>query len=207
MQRRIVIIYRGLITKEVIAMKILTDTDILDLLNARDQSGLTALSDKYGALCQKMCMQILGSREDAEECLNDALLKIWESIPPNRPESLSGYLVTVCRRIAIDRRRGALREKRGGGMPELPLDELSACLASPDSPEDVFDGRALTDAVNRFLDTLPAETRVMFILRYWYCLPVSEIAAEVGGGASRVKMTLMRTRKKLRACLEQEGYL
>ena len=86
-------------------------------------------------------------------------------------------------------------------------DELSACLASPDSPEDVFDGRALTDAVNRFLDTLPAETRVMFILRYWYCLPVSEIAAEVGGGASRVKMTLMRTRKKLRACLEQEGYL
>lgn len=184
-----------------------TDAELIGLFIQRDQTALAGTQQKYGGLCRSIAKNILGSREDAEECLNDALLKIWESIPPNRPENLSGYLVTVCRRLAIDRRRGALREKRGGGMPELPLDELSACLASPDRPEDVFDGRALTDAVNRFLDTLPAETRVMFILRYWYCLPVSEIAAEVGGGASRVKMTLMRTRKKLRACLEQEGYL
>lgn len=186
-------------------MKILTDTDILDLLNARDQNGLTALSDKYGALCQKMCMQILGSREDAEECLNDTLLKLWESIPPEEPRSLAAYISVIVRNLAFGRRDAAHTQKRGGGEFTVALSEIEDTLAAPDHPERILDTIAIGDALDRFLDDLPAETRVMFVLRYWSELSIREIAARCGCGQSKVKMTLLRTRRELKAYLEKEG--
>ena len=154
-----------------------------------------------------MAANLTGSRQDAEECLNDTLMRLWNKIPPAKPESLGGFFMTVCRRIALDKRKMQNREKRGGGQADLAFEELSACIASPDRPEEQFDKRALSGAISKFLDTLPAESRVMFVLRYWSCLSVQEVAAECGAGESKVKMTLMRIRQKLKAYLEQEGYL
>lgn len=188
-------------------MQIHEDAEILTMLLRRDQSALNALSEKYGTLCLRMGESLLGSREDAEECFNDALLRLWERIPPDEPENLGGYLVTVCRRIMLDRRRHLQREKRGGGQSPAALDELVECIAAPEHPEEQYDSRALTEAINRFLDTLPADTRVMFVLRYWYCLPMQAVADELGSGVSRVKMALSRVRTKLKAYLEEEGYL
>lgn len=188
-------------------MQIMEDSGIVALFHQRDQRAIKETEQKYGSLGMKMAQNLTGSQQDAEECLNDALMRLWDKIPPAKPESLGGFFMTVCRRIALDKRKAQHREKRGGGQAAVAFEELSECIASPEYPEEQIDRRALSGAVSRFLDTLPAETRVMFILRYWSCLSVQEIAAECGAGESKVKMTLLRTRNKLKEYLEQEGYL
>ena len=116
-------------------MQILEDSEIIALFRQRSQDAISAAQHKYGALCINMAANLTGSRQDAEECLNDALLRLWDSIPPNMPESLGGYLMTVCRRLALDCRKSKMREKRGSGQAELAFDELAGCIASPDQPE------------------------------------------------------------------------
>ena len=187
-------------------MQPMDDGDILELYQQRDQRAISETQQKFGGLCMQMACSLTGSRQDAEECLNDALLRLWENIPPAQPQSLGGYLMTVCRNLALDCRKLRFREKRGSGQNSLNLDELAECIASKEHPEDTFDKRALSEAIGRFLDTQPAEARVMFVMRYWSCLSVQEVAKECGAGESKVKMTLLRTRNKLREFLEQEGY-
>lgn len=183
----------------------LTDAELLGLFSQRDQAALSGTQQKYGGLCRSIAKNILGSREDAEECLNDALLKLWESIPPEKPRSLAAYISVIVRNLACNRRAAAHTGKRGGGEFTVALSEIEDTLAAPDHPEAVLDTIAIGDALNRFLDALPAETRVMFVLRYWSELSIKEIASRCGVGQSKVKMTLLRTRNELKSFLEKEG--
>ena len=183
------------------------DADILLLFEKRSQNAIAEIQNKYGARCLAMAESLLGNRQDAEECVSDTMLRLWETIPPARPQNLGGYCMTLCRRIALDRRRRLRAEKRGGGQVALCVEELSDCLSDSLSPDDLFDRRQTAAALARFLDQLPAQTRVMFVLRYWSCMSVQQIARECGCGVSKVKMTLLRTRKKLRDYFAQEGYV
>lgn len=185
----------------------MTDGEILALYRLRDQRASAETQTQYGALCRAAAKALLGSDQDAEECVNDTLLRLWESIPPAAPANLGGYCLTVCRRIALDRRRRQHAEKRGAGEVQICMEELENVLAAPERPDDAYDTKALSGAIARFLDTLPAQARVMFVLRYWSCLPVAEVARQCGCGVSKVKMSLLRTRNKLRDYLEIEGYL
>lgn len=188
-------------------MQIFEDSAIVQLFESRDQRAIRETEQKYGTLGMQMAANLTGSQQDAEECLNDALMRLWEKIPPEKPKNLGGFFLTVCRRIALDKRKEEHREKRGGGQAKVAFEELAGCLVSPEHPEEQYDSRALSTEISRFLDTLPAEARVMFILRYWSCLSVQEIAAECSAGESKVKMTLLRTRNKLKQFLAEEGYL
>ena len=68
------------------------------------------------------------------------------------------------------------------------------------------DFAALADALNRFLLSLPAETRILFMRRYFYMSPVSELAHDFGMKESGVAMRLLRVRRKLAAYLRKEGF-
>ena len=188
-------------------MRTMEDSDILALYTARDQLAISETAKKFGGLCKTIAKNILGSREDAEECLNDALYKLWESIPPAEPRDLGAYLTVTVRNIACNRRAKEHAEKRGGGQIHAAFEELCECIAAPDTPEDHLNYTELTDALNRFLAERPQETRVMFVLRYWSALSVSEVAEKCCVSQSKVKMTLLRTRNKLKAYLEEEGVL
>jgi RNA polymerase sigma-70 factor (ECF subfamily) len=183
----------------------LTDAELLGLFSQRDQAALAGTQEKYGKLCRRIAQNILGSREDAEECMNDTLMKLWETIPPEKPHSLAAYISVIARNLACNRRTAAHRKKRGGGEFAVALTEIEETLAAPDSIEAVIDTIAIGDALDHFLDDLPAEARVMFVLRYWSDLSIREIAARCGVGQSKVKMTLLRTRQALKTYLEKEG--
>ena len=183
----------------------LTDTELLAMFNDRDQAALSETQKQYGGFCFRIAVNILGCREDAEECLNDALMKLWNSIPPEQPRSFAAYLSVIVRNLACTRRTAAHTKKRGSGEFTVALSEIEDTLAAPDRPEAVLDTIAITDALNRFLDRLPAETRTMFVLRYWGELSIREIASRCCVGQSKVKMTLLRTRNDLKAFLEKEG--
>jgi len=150
---------------------------------------------------------MLGSREDAEECCSDALLRLWNAVPPERPAHLRSYLAKLTRRLAIDRLRSETAEKRGGGELPLVLEELAECIPGGDGAEDAALTKALGEAVNRFLQNLPARERAIFVRRCFLAEPGRDIAQALGLRENAVAVSLRRTRAKLRAFLEQEGFV
>lgn len=183
------------------------DAAIIALYQRRDEQAIRETEAAYGALCNQIAYHITESREDAEECVSEGLLRLWNAIPPACPENLGGYFVTAVRNIALNRRAEAHAGRRGGGQTPLSYEELSPYIAAKDGTEQAVDRNALADALRRFLAGLSADARAFFISRYWLSLPVSEIAKQCGCSAGSVKMSLLRTRKKLRTFLEKEGFL
>lgn len=183
------------------------DQALLDQYFARDESALKETAAKYGTLCRSLAQRLLGNQQDAEEAFNDALLRAWQHIPPDRPANFPAYLCTLTRRIATDRLRTAGALKRGGTALRLNLEELSECIPAPESVEQEADRRALADAISAFLTQQPKESRVLFMQRYWAMRSVAEIARQYEINENTVKSIIKRTRDRLRSYLEQEGLL
>ncbi|MBQ9131469.1 MAG: RNA polymerase sigma factor [Clostridia bacterium] len=181
------------------------DFQIVNLYWARNEAAISESDRKYGRMLQSLSLSILSSRQDAEECVNDTYLAAWKSMPTQRPSYLGAFLSKITRNLSIDRYRASRREKRGG--VELVLEELSECVSSADSVEQDYENGRLTAALNGFLYKLEPEKRVMFIRRYFYSQPIAQIAAELGVGESKVKITLYRIREKLRQSLEEQELL
>ncbi|MCM1300020.1 MAG: sigma-70 family RNA polymerase sigma factor [Firmicutes bacterium] len=181
--------------------------EIVELFFDRSEKAIAAASDKYGAYCGRIAMNILGSQEDSEECVNDAFLKAWELIPPNSPQKLSAFLGKLTRNIAINRLRQLHAEKRGGGEGTAVLEEISEFTPDKVSVENEAEKKELTAAINDFLKKLPQKKRNIFICRYWYCDSVKEIASAQGISENNVSVILNRTGKKLGQYLTEKGMI
>lgn len=181
------------------------ENQIIDLYWARSENAIAETARKYGKFCHCVAFRILANHEDSEECVNDAYLKAWNAIPPGRPNKLSAFLGKITRNLALKKYEMYAAEKRGGGHVPLALEELAECIPDPNTVERWVDDRMLAKLLNNFLAALPRETRKIFMRRYWSLSSVKEIAQEYGISESKVKMSLMRTRGKLRSFLEQEG--
>lgn len=181
------------------------DERIIELYWARSEDAISETSNKYGSYCRQIAWNILYSSEDSEECVNDTYLRVWNTIPPHKPNKFSAFLGRITRNLALDRYKKLTADKRGNGQVTLALDELAECIPSADNTESAADDIALTDVLNRFLASLPAEKRKIFMRRYWYLSRIKEIAADFGMSESKVKMILMRTRNELKEILEKEG--
>lgn len=182
------------------------DKKILELFWERSENAVSAVSEKYNGYCMKIAYNILGSQQDAEECVNDALMKAWEIIPPNRPEMLSAFLGKLTRNSAINLRRKQIAYKRGGGQTEAVLEELEEAVPQSSDVEREHEQRELIGEINAFLRGLPKQKRNIFICRCWYCDSVSDIAAQFGLTENNVSVILNRVRKKLKQYLEKKGY-
>lgn len=181
----------------------MNDPDIIKLYLERDERAINESRAKYGAYLASIARRILPDRRDAEEVVSDAYLACWRSIPPNRPEELSSYLGRLCRNGAIDRAKRESRLKRGSGEYDAVLCELSG-LAS-EGPDRAMEAEDFNRALNGFLKGLNKKPRRVFVQRYWYLLPVKEIAAQNGMSEAAVKMQLSRTRAELKELLIKEG--
>ena len=182
------------------------DDQIVALFFERSEDALTESENKYGKYCHAIAYNILASHEDAEECVNDTLLAAWKSIPPHRPQFLSSFLGKITRNLAIDRLSLLLAKKRKGQTLSL-LEELAETLPSHSSQDGMVDEILLKDALNAFLRTLPEETRNAFLQRYFYCRDVKEIAKEFSLPENNLSVMLYRTRKALKAYLEEHGVI
>lgn len=183
------------------------DRQIIDLYFARDEAAIARTAEKYGGYCGAIARNILNNEQDTEECLNDAWLGAWNSIPPKRPENLATYLGRLTRTRAIDRWRAVRTEKRGGGSVTLALEELAEVLPSEENPEAELLQKELAQAINGFLVGLSVTERNVFLCRYWYFDDLAAISASFGFSRSKTKSMLHRIRKKLRAYLQKEGLL
>ena len=182
------------------------DEAIIELFWARSEAAIHETDRAYGRYCQSIAYSILRVHEDAEETVNDTWPKAWDTIPPERPHHLKGFLGRITRQLSINRLERETAQKRGAGQYALALEELAECIPDQSRSEDLAELTALRDALNRFLRSLPTELRSVFLRRYWYAQSIAEIAAGCGMSESKVKSMLLRTRNKLRKLLTEEGF-
>ena len=179
------------------------DAQIIELYFARNEEAIAATSAKYNSYCMQIAMNILHSREDSEECVNDTYLAAWNSIPPQRPERLSAYLARLARNLSLNRYKSNHAERRGGGELAISLSELDECIA--DTAVEDENAEAAGRRISDFLYTLNKETRQVFVRRYFYNDSISDIVHRFGMSDSKVKSMLHRTRIGLKAYLEENG--
>ena len=181
------------------------DSRIIELYWKREEHAILETSRRYGAYCFAVADHILSNVQDSEECVNDTYLRAWNSIPPKRPSKLQTFLGKITRNLSLNKWEKLSAEKRGAGQTSLILDELSECIPAEQDAVNTVENMVIRDVLDRFLDELPAETRKIFVRRYFYISPVKEIADEYGLSESKVTVTLFRTRGKLKSVLEKEG--
>ena len=184
--------------------RIRQDGEIIDLLFARSEQGLDQIQSMYGKLFIQVARNILGNEQDAEECVNDTLVKIWESIPPNRPGSLLAYALTIVRNLSLNKLQVRNAQKRGSVVciPFSELEEHLEGIAVPDESE----SKEFERIINEFLDSLPKKDAVLFVRRYWYLDSIKTLSEMSGYSENNVYQKLFVMRRKLRERLIKEGY-
>lgn len=181
------------------------DKQIVDLYWERSEAAITETEKKYGRYCRYIAYQILNDEEDAKEVVNDTYLKVWNTVPPQRPDPLKSYVGMISRQLALNAYEGKHTQKRGGQAP-LVLDELTECIPDRAGGADLGESIALSDALSRFLRALPQPTRDIFVRRYFYMSPTTELAKDFHMKESGVTMRLLRARRKLKQFLKKEGF-
>ena len=185
------------------------DGAIIELYWQRKEEAIEETSQKYGRYLGSIAMNILHHVDDADECVNDTYVKTWHALPPNRPHSLSAFIGKIVRNLSINRYRKNVAAKRGGGEMALLLDELEDCIPAVESAEAAFEREGertvIATSISRFLRKLDADSRNIFIRRYWYADSIQAIAQRYQASESKIKSQLFRQRNKLRLHLEKEG--
>lgn len=179
------------------------DSRIIELYSERNEAAIKETELKYGRLCYSIAHNILGNAEDAEECVNDTLLSVWNKIPQTKPENLKAFVCRIAGNTALKRLEYNTAEKRSTNAA-VSLTELEEIVPDnrfpPDkTPEDV------SKLISTFLRRQKPEIRKVFIRRYWYFDSVGAIAARFSYSESKVKSMLFHTRNKLKKFLMKEG--
>ena len=177
-----------------------TEREIIALYRRRDEDAIRRTAEALGGYCYTVAYNVLNNREDAEECVNDAYLALWRSIPPKRPKPLKAYLAAVLRNLAIDRYRKNRRRANMRELEEAAL-ELSPAIWVPDSAEE-----ELKHLLSDFLRSLPEDERNLFMGRYWHGYSVKLLAKHYELTPNAVTKRLGGTREKLRGYLNERGY-
>lgn len=184
----------------------MNDSEIIKLFFNRDENAIVKSNEKYGAYCMKIATNIAGNSLDGEECVSDAYMKAWNSIPPSIPTHLGAFLGKITRNLAINRYNASMAQKRCGSEFALSLDELDECI--PDTVSDIessIEENELSNHISSFLRSQNEFARRVFVCRYFSCDSVSDIAATFKCSEEKIKSSLFRTRKKLKSYLEKEG--
>jgi RNA polymerase sigma-70 factor (ECF subfamily) len=180
------------------------DEKIIELFFARNEDALRETELKYRNLCLYVASNFLVSREDREETLNDSLLALWNSIPPERPDNLPAFLSEIVRRLSINKSRANNAWKRGKNVQIVGEEFLSMIEDGTDLAAQ-FDAKRGGELISAFLRASSKSDRKIFIMRYWLDMSIEQISSQTGFGESKVKVTLHRMRKKLAAELGKEG--
>lgn len=181
------------------------DRSIIELYWARNEQAIKETDKKYGKLCFQLADNILKRKDDTEECVNDTFMKIWDSIPNDRPAHFAAYICQIVKRLAITKYRYNHAEKRNKENA-VPYDELSEIVSGKDNPEDNIIMSELSQTISSFLSGEKKQNRIIFVRRYWYYDNIDKIAEAMNLSSGTVRSTLSRMRKRLKNYLQKEGY-
>lgn len=182
------------------------DSKIIELFFERSENAIVELSNKYGAVCMKVSMNVLNNTQDAEECVNDSYLGIWNAIPPQKPNPLLAFVCRIVRNISINRYKHNAVTKRKGNY-DLCIEELENCIASSEAVADNLDEAELSSCIDEFLDSLSRINRMIFVRRFWYMDSYKDIAKASGLKEGAIRTRLSRVKSDLKVFLEKRGVI
>lgn len=183
-----------------------TEREIIALYRRRDEDAIRRTAEALGGYCYTVAYNVLNNREDAEECVNDTYLAVWNAIPPAEPVSLKSFVTSITRRIALNRYKEQNRDKRGGGQVPLALEELAEVVSDTEDVAAAYERQELLESITEFLRACSQRDRGLFLDRYLRLEPTAVLAKRYRVKEAQVLLILSRTRKKLKAHLEKEGY-
>lgn len=179
------------------------DLQIIELYFERDETAIKETANKYGGLCFSVANNILSSREDSEECVNDTYLTVWDKIPPTRPNNFIAFICRIVRNLSLKKLEFIQAMKRAPDMV-MSLSELEEVLPDNRINPNVGD-EEIGKLINKFLRGEKETVRNVFIRKYWCFDSIEDIAKRYSFSESKVKSMLYHTRNKLRKHLEREG--
>lgn len=185
----------------------MNDNELIELYFARNEKAIEQTQIKYENYCHAIAENILGDEEDSKECTNDTWLKVWNAIPPLRPDNLKLFIAKITRNLALNKYKERNASKRGAGNIGQVFDELAMCI--PDEKcnvESEYLEKELSKLINIFLREQPIKRRNFFIRRYFFGESMEEVARRYDVSVGSVMTALSRTRKELKKYLEKEGY-
>ena len=182
----------------------LDDSKIIELFYERSEQAIIEISKKYGSICTKVANNILNNIRDTEECVNDAYLGAWNTIPPQKPNPLLSYVCRIVRNVAVNKYHANTAAKRNS-IYDVALDELENCFPASNSVEDEFNANEAARIIDEFLETLDKENRIIFVRRYWHSDSIADIAKLFHASNHNISVRLSRTREKLRKHLIKKG--
>lgn len=182
----------------------MSDEEIIQLFFERSEQAIPELAKAHGGAAGHVALNILGDLRDAEECVNDTYLGVWNAIPPQRPSPLRTFVCRIARNLATKRFHANTAQKRNSHY-DLALDELAECVPDRGGVEEAFSARELTRSIDAFLDTLSYEDKFLFMRRYWYADPLEECARLAGMSYRTAAVRLYRVKEKLKKQLLKEG--
>ena len=177
---------------------------IVDLFFERNETAISQLESKFGNYCFTIAKNILINFEDSQECVQDAYYKVWNSIPPKRPENFKAWLGKTVRNSALNILTKNHAQKRSG-KTEISFDELQDCIASEHTPETAMESSELGEIISNWLRTLSSEDRILFVRRYWFGERLKDIAEKKNIPEKKLSMKMYNLRKELKNALEKEG--
>ena len=164
------------------------------------------LRAKYEKLFMRVALNILNDRSDAEECINSAMLILWDTVPEKKPDELMSYSVRVVRNCALKMYRDSRARKRNSRY-DAALDEIEQTVCAIETTETAADAEFLTKYIEEFLDGQTKENRAVFIRRYWFGDSCAEIASALGLSVKNVTVKLSRTRSQLKKFLSERDVI
>ncbi len=183
------------------------DNAIIELYWQRKENAIEETDKKYGAYCFAIADNILRSKEDSEECVNDTYLNVWNCIPPDRPTKFRCFLARITRNLSFNRYNAKMSKKRGSGEMPMILDELKECISGKSTVEDEYAAKELGKSINSFVKALPQKESNIFIRRYFFSESVAVISGRYDLSENNVMVILSRIRKKLKEYLIKEGFV
>ena len=181
------------------------DRAIIGLFFARDERAIAEFEQAYGALCRKIAADITGDRLTAEECLNDACLRLWNAIPPENPASLRAYAAKIIRNLALNRLERERTTKRSS--PSTVLTELDGIADAAGVPFDdaLAESDALAKTIDRFLAGRTRIEVIVFTRRYFSGETGRDISRATGLSPVKISRMLKRLRRNLAQELKKGG--
>lgn len=180
------------------------DSKIIELLFERSENAIVELSKRFSGICFRIAINILGNHEDAEECVNDTYLAVWNAVPPKKPNPLQTFVCRLTRNISINKYIYNSAQKRNGNL-DLCLEEIKDCVSGGAAPESELELSELSGYIDAFIDKLSSVNRFLFVRRYWYMDSYDVLSAETGLSEGSIRTRLSRTRASLKKYLISKG--
>lgn len=181
------------------------DKSIIKLFFDRSEDAIRQLLLKYGNAMRRISLNILKNDQDAEECVNDSCLGVWNKIPPENPDPLHTYVLRITRNISLAKYRHQKADKRNAST--VSLEEISDCIPEGSTVEEDIEVAELTRAIEGWLDGLNSQNLYIFMRRFWYMDSSLQVGRAIGISEAAVNLRVARLKKNLYEYLRKNGYL